>query len=245
MSNILIIGATSAIAQATARLYAESGNKFFLIALEDNLLRSVADDLSVRGVGGVEYRTLDVLDYDKHEEVINAAWDNLGEVDIVLIAHGVLGKQSEDEKDFKKTKFILDINFTSCISLLTIMAEKFENQGKGSIAVISSVAGDRGRKNNYVYGASKGGLSIFLDGLRARLAQSNVNVVTIKPGFVDTPMTQEFKKGLLWSKPETIAKCIKSAIDKGKGVAYVPKFWYLIMFIIRHIPEIIFKKMNF
>ncbi|MFH1700086.1 MAG: SDR family oxidoreductase [Candidatus Zixiibacteriota bacterium] len=245
MSNILIIGATSAIAQATVRLYARPENNIFLVALENDLLRTVADDLSVRGAGAVEYRTLDVLDYDKHDEVINEVWEKMGEVDIVLIAHGVLGKQSEDENDFKKTEFVLNINFMSCVSLLTIMAGKFEKQGKGSIAVISSVAGDRGRKNNYVYGASKGGLSIFLDGLRARLAQSNVNVITIKPGFVDTPMTQEFEKGLLWSKPETIAKCIKAAIDKGKSIAYVPKFWYLIMFIIRHIPEKIFKRLNF
>ncbi|MEE9441093.1 MAG: SDR family oxidoreductase [candidate division Zixibacteria bacterium] len=245
MSNILIMGATSAIAQETAKLYANSGNKFFLVALEDDLLRTVADDLSVRGAGAVEYRTLDVLNYDKHEDIINAAWENLGEVDIVLIAHGVLGKQHEDENDFKKIEFILNVNFMSCISILTIMAGKFEKQKTGSIAVISSVAGDRGRKNNYVYGASKGGLSIFLDGLRGRLAQSNVNVITIKPGFVDTPMTQEYEKGLLWSKPETIAKCIKAAIDKRKGVAYVPKFWYWIMFIIRHIPEKIFKKLNF
>jgi decaprenylphospho-beta-D-erythro-pentofuranosid-2-ulose 2-reductase len=114
----------------------------------------------------------------------------------------------------------------------------------GTIAVISSVAGDRGRKSNYVYGSAKGGLTIFLQGLRNALSGSGVHVLTIKPGFVDTPMTNDFTKGLLWAKPEKVAKDIKRAIDKKKNIIYTPWFWRWIMLIIRLIPESVFKKMN-
>jgi len=138
----------------------------------------------------------------------------------------------------------LQTNFTTVVSLLTLLANLFERQGRGSIAVISSVAGDRGRQSNYVYGAAKGALTIYLQGLRNRLAKANVHVLTIKPGFVDTPMTRDFKKGLLWVGPDVIARGIVKAIDKRKDVAYLPFFWRYIMFIIKIIPERIFKRLS-
>jgi short-subunit dehydrogenase len=130
------------------------------------------------------------------------------------------------------------------IALATVLANRFEAQRSGSIAVISSVAGDRGRQSNYVYGAAKGAVTLLLQGLRNRLSKSGVQVLTIKPGFVDTPMTAEFKKGALWAKPDDIAHGIVSAIDRRRDVVYLPGFWRLIMLIIRHIPEPIFKRMS-
>ena len=138
----------------------------------------------------------------------------------------------------------LSTNAISTISLLTHLANRLEMQKSGTIAVVTSVAGDRGRQSNYVYGAAKGMVSIFLQGLRNRLHKAGVNVLDIKPGFVDTPMTAEFKKGLLWAKPESVAGSIVNGIDRGKYEIYTPFFWRIIMLVIRNIPESIFKKAN-
>ena len=135
-------------------------------------------------------------------------------------------------------------NGTSVVSLMTAAANRFEAQGHGAIAVISSVAGDRGRQSNYVYGSAKALVSAFASGLRQRLAKKGISVTTIKPGFVDTPMTAAFKKGPLWAKPDQVAKDIVVAIDQGKTVVYTPGFWRLIMLIIKHIPEFIFVKLK-
>lgn len=244
MSRICIIGATSAIAQAVAQIYAGRKDDIFLVGRDDERLTTIADDLKVRGAATVQQFALDLTDYSRHEEMINRAWGTLGGMDVVLIAHGILGVQDECQKDFETANKVFAANFTSAASLLTILANKFEAQKSGTIAVISSVAGDRGRKSNYVYGASKAAKTVFTDGLRGRLVTSGVNVLTIKPGFVDTPMTKDFKKGLLWASPEGIAKGIVKAIDKKKDIVYLPFFWYWIMCIIRHIPERIFKKLN-
>lgn len=242
VKNIIIIGATSAIAEATARLYAQRGDKLYLIARNEERLSSMADDLKIRGAASADFRLLDVNNFNMHEEVINGAFEVLGKVDAVLIAHGTLPDQSACEASFVNTLSELNTNAISTISLLTHMANKFESQGSGTIAVITSVAGDRGRQSNYVYGAAKGMVSIYLQGLRNRLHKSNIDVLDIKPGFVDTPMTAEFKKGLLWAKPDAIAKSIVSGIDKGKYMIYTPFFWRFIMRIIRSIPEFVFKR---
>ncbi|MCG8081658.1 MAG: SDR family NAD(P)-dependent oxidoreductase, partial [Candidatus Thiodiazotropha taylori] len=137
-----------------------------------------------------------------------------------------------------------EVNALTTISLLTNLANYFEAQQRGSIVVISSVAGDRGRQSNYVYGAAKGAVTIFLQGLRNRLTKSGVNVLTVKPGFVDTPMTADFPKGALWASSEKVAQDINKAIDAQKSVAYVPWFWRYIMLIIKSIPEMVFKKLS-
>ncbi|MCK5127202.1 MAG: SDR family oxidoreductase [candidate division Zixibacteria bacterium] len=244
MSKVCIIGATSAIAQETAKLYAGRKDSLFIVGRDDARLTAIAEDLKIRGAASVNQYALDLTDISRHEDMIDTAWSTLSGIDIVLIAHGVLGQQDVCEKDYSEAARVFDANFASAASLLTILANRFEVQKSGTIAVISSVAGDRGRKSNYIYGASKAAKSTFLDGLRGRLQKSGVQVLTIKPGFVDTPMTKEFKKGLLWAKPEGIAGGIVKAIDKKKDIAYLPFFWYWIMFIIRHIPEKIFKKLS-
>lgn len=244
MQNVLIIGATSAIAQEVAKLYASSGAQLFLVGRNSEKLTQVAQDLVVRGATTAEIFACDLAEKTRHEKILHVANKVLGDIDIALIAHGTLPEQKECENSIEQTMQELEVNFLSVVSLLTLLANNFEKQAKGCIAVISSVAGDRGRQSNYVYGAAKGGLTVFLGGLRNRLSKVGVHVLTIKPGFVITPMTQEFKKGILWAQPEAVARVIVSAIEKRKNVVYVPWFWRWIMFIIRNIPETIFKRMS-
>lgn len=245
MSQILILGATSAIAQSVARLYAESGARMFLVARDPSRLDSVADDLRVRGALAVDCLAADLTEHDRHPEIVAAAFDALSGLDTVLVAHGVLPDQAGCQESVADTMVSMDINFLSVVSLLTPIANRLEKSKRGTIAVISSVAGDRGRQSNYVYGAAKAGLDAFLQGLRNRLSKADVNVLTIKPGFVDTPMTAHItERGLLWAQPEDVAEGIVRAIDQQKDVIYLPRFWALIMLIIRSIPERIFKKLS-
>ena len=244
MQNVLIIGATSAIAQETATLYAKAGTQLCLVARNPEKLEQVALDLRVKGASTVDSFCSDLVDTTRHDEILNFADKVLGNIDITLIAHGTLPEQNECENNVEQTLQELQINFLSTVSLLTLLCNYFEKQGKGCIAVISSVAGDRGRQSNYVYGAAKGGLSVFLQGLRNRLSKKGVCVLTIKPGFVITPMTESFKKGILWAQPRVVAKAIVTAIEKQKNVVYVPWFWRWIMLVIRIIPESIFKRMS-
>lgn len=244
MRKILIIGATSAIAQATAQLFAQKHHALFLVGRDADKLEAIAADLKVRGAHQVDYTALDLNEFQQHSSTIEQAYERLEGLDTVLIAHGTLDDQKACEQDYAKAELALQTNFLSVVSLLTIIANRLEKQRYGCIAVISSVAGDRGRQSNYVYGSAKGAVSIFLQGLRNRLHSANVCVLTIKPGFVDTPMTTHFKKGILWAKPEMVARGIYRAIEKRKNVVYLPWFWWFIMAIIRNIPEVIFKRMK-
>lgn len=244
MLRIVIIGATSAIAEATARLYAARGARLFLVARRSERLQTIAEDLRVRGAAGVEFDTLDVNDIAAQTTVLEHAWATLGEVDVVLIAHGTLPDQSACERSVETSLAEFHTNGTATIALMTLAANKLEAQKHGTLAVISSVAGDRGRQSNYLYGAAKAAVSTFASGLRQRLYKAGVNVLTIKPGFVDTPMTRDFPKGALWAKPESVAKGIMHAVDRRRSVAYLPGFWRLIMLIIRHIPEFVFKRIK-
>ncbi len=245
MKQVMVIGATSAIAQSVARLYAVRGARMFLVARNAERLAAVADDLRVRGAAAVDFIAADLADHGRHGEILAAAWSALPGMDVALIAHGVLPDQSQCQLSVADTLHALNINFLSVVSLLTPLANQFEASQRGTIAVISSVAGDRGRKSNYIYGSAKSGLDAFLQGLRNRLSKLGVHVVTIKPGFVDTPMTAHIpERGLLWAQPEDVAAGIVNAIDKQKDVVYLPRFWALIMLIIRSIPERIFKRLN-
>jgi decaprenylphospho-beta-D-erythro-pentofuranosid-2-ulose 2-reductase len=244
MNKILIIGATSAIAEATARIYAARNDRLYLLARNTERMQTLAADLRVRGAESVRCDTLEVNDFASHEAVIDAAIDSMGGIDLVLIAHGTLSDQKACEQDFSLTLQELNTNAIGVFSLLTHLANHFEAQRHGTIAVISSVAGDRGRQSNYVYGTAKGAVSIFLQGLRNRLYRSGVHVLTIKPGFVDTPMTRKLKKGLLWASPEKVGKNIVVAITKKKNCVYIPAFWKGIMLVIKLAPESIFKRLS-
>ncbi|EKD54745.1 MAG: Short-chain dehydrogenase/reductase sdr [uncultured bacterium] len=242
--NIVIFGATSLIAQEIAKLYAKNGDQLFLVGRNLNRLLAITEDLEVRSGKKVNYECCDLTDFDSHQRIIDTAIKQLGHIDIILIAHGTLPNQKACEKNFQYTYDELKTNLISSISLLTLLANYFEGRGKGCLAVLSSVAGDRGRQSNYIYGTAKAGLSVFLQGLRNRLRRSNVNVLTIKPGFVDTPMTQNFKKGFLWAKPDKVAKKIVKSIYQGQQEIYVPWFWCYIMWIIKIIPERVFCKLK-
>jgi len=242
--KILIIGATSAIAHETAKFFARDGAELFLVARNNEKLEDVSNDLKVRGAKRTETFLLDLNDLDRHQEMIQTAIDIFGGLDMVLISHGTLGDQQLCEQSVEKTLEELTTNFTSVISLLTLLANYFEQQKRGRIAVVSSVAGDRGRRSNYVYGTAKGAVSIFLQGLRGRLSKSGVTVVTVKPGLVDTPMTASMKKGLLFAQPRKVGEGIYQAMKKGKEVVYLPWFWRPIMMIIKSIPESVFKKIS-
>jgi len=245
MKKILVIGATSAIAQATARLWATQGHRLYLVGRDEARLQTIAGDLKIRGAATVALTTLDVNDFDRHGAVLDAATAALGGLDIVLIAHGTLGDQSASEADFSVALQEFNTNAISVISLLTHLANRFEIQRQGTIAVISSVAGDRGRQSNYVYGTAKGAVTVFLQGMRNRLHRSGVQVLTIKPGFVDTPMTADIdKKGPLWARPEAIAQAILRGIEQRRDVIYAPWFWRWILAVIRLIPERLFKRLR-
>lgn len=241
--KIIIFGATSAIAQATIKLFAKAGHDCCLVARDAEKLDILEKDLDVRGLT-VMTIVSELSDTAQHPALFEKIASQFGKYDEVLIAYGTLSRQADCENDYQQTYNELNINFLSVVSLLTTIAADFEDRQSGQIAVISSVAGDRGRQSNYIYGTAKGALSIYLQGLRNRLAKSNVNVLIIKPGFVDTPMTSEFAKGLLWATPDKVAEGIFNAMYKRRTVVYLPWFWQWIMLIIKLIPESIFKKLN-
>jgi decaprenylphospho-beta-D-erythro-pentofuranosid-2-ulose 2-reductase len=244
MKKILIVGATSAIAEAFGRLRAARGDHLFLVARNLGKLQIVAADLKMRGAGKVDCFVLDANDCDCHREMLRAVEESLGGLDVVLIAHGSLPEQEKAELDYKLTEQAFQTNFMSVVSLLTLVAAEFEKKRRGTIAVISSVAGDRGRRSNYIYGSAKGALTIYLAGLRGRLQKAGITVVTLKPGFVDTPMTAHLKKGLLFASARRVALGIERAIEKRRDVVYLPGFWFWIMAVIRLIPERIFKRLK-
>ncbi len=244
MRKVLIVGATSAIAEAVARLFAAQGDLLYLAGRRAEALEAIAADLRVRGAARVQTEAMDANAIERHAALLDNADAALGGLDTVLVAHGTLSDQAACQQSVALTFQELHTNALSVIALLTLVANRFEAQRSGTIAVISSVAGDRGRQSNYVYGTAKAAVSTFLSGLRQRLHQSGVQVLTIKPGFVDTPMTREFPKGLLWAKPERVARDIVRAMEKGKNVIYTPGFWLLIMRFIKAIPEMLFVKIQ-
>lgn len=244
MKTILIIGAASAIAQETARIFAKDGFNFYLVDLSNEKLKIIADDLMVYGAAKVYYNEMDANQFDLHEPILNDAINKFGRIDYALIAYGTLPNQEKIIYDPRQIAREFSTNATSVILLSTLISNYFEKINSGTLAVISSVAGDRGRKSNFIYGSAKGAVSIFLQGLRNRLGKTNVKIITIKPGLVDTPMTAHLPKNFLFSSAETIGKGIYNAMIKGKEIVYLPFYWRCIMTIIKLIPERIFKKMN-
>jgi short-subunit dehydrogenase len=244
VKRILIIGATSAMAQACARRWAAPGNRIFLAARNAIRTQQIADDLAVRGAVAESY-VFDANIIESHAALLGNAKKMLGEIDIVLIAHGTLADQAACQISVQQTLAEIQTNGLSTVALLTLIANSMEAQGHGAIAVISSVAGDRGRPSNYVYGAAKALVSTFCDGLRARLFKTGVHLVTVKPGFVDTPMTAGLNlPKVLTATPEQVARDIDNAIAHQREVLYTAWYWRWIMLIIKMIPAPIFKKLS-
>ncbi|HEY0838655.1 MAG TPA: SDR family oxidoreductase [Vulgatibacter sp.] len=244
MRRVIILGATSAIAQETARCFASKGDKLFLVARNASRLETVAADLRVRGASQVEVEALDLNEIDQHQALLDRAELRLGGLDTALVAHGTLSDQAACQTDFAMVEAEFRTNFLSAASLLTHLGNRFEARRAGAIAVISSVAGERGRQSNYVYGSAKAALTAFCSGLRNRLHPAGVRLVTVKPGFVDTPMTAHLPKGPLFASPQRVGRGIYKAIARGSGVVYLPFFWRPIMAIIRAIPESVFVRLK-
>ena len=244
--TVLILGATSAIAEQTARCFAAEGDRILLGARDPRRLETIADDLRVRGAEAVT--VLHAMDAEQPEtlgRIIQQALDEAKQIDIALIAHGLLPDQERCELDPGAAEQALQVNFNSVVALCTPLANAMAEQGSGVIGVIGSVAGLRGRQSNYLYGAAKAGTDVFLQGLRNRLFPHGVRVLTILPGFVDTPMTAHLPKGPLFASSEAVGARLHKALSAGKpDVLYVSWFWRWIMLIIRLIPETVFKRMK-
>ena len=244
MGNILVLSADSDIAKACSAIYAKEGYSLILAGRHTNALSLQAQNISHAFNTSVHVLHFDALQTSTHQDFFNQVL-SLGELDGLLCFTGLLGEQDLAQQKFEIAHNIIQTNFTGLVSIINLVSQYFENIQSGFIVGISSVAGDRGRKSNYIYGASKAAFSTYLAGLRNRLFAHNVSVLTVKPGFVNTKMTQGLNfPALLSSSPEQVAQIIFNAQQKKKNSIYIKPFWRGIMFIIRLIPESLFKRLN-
>ena len=243
--TVIVVGATSDIARATAMELAREYN-LILTGRDRTELDAIAQDIVIRYECDVSTLMFEALNSNDHATFISECFEKTERIAGAVICHGFLPDQVEAQRDWGLARKTLDINFTSCVSVLEPLMERLEGQQEGFLAVISSVAGDRGRQSNYLYGAAKGGLSLYLQGLRNRGQHSGVHVMTVKPGFVATAMTVGIvdPKSPLVATPEQVARDIVRGIKKRKGVIYSRWFWRYIMLVIRSIPERIFKRLR-
>lgn len=244
--RIVILGATSKIAQEIARLAAADQKQLLLVARRAERLAALSADLSTRGASRVDSIAADLADTAAHPELAAEILSRLPDYDCVLLAYGTLSDQARAERSAEYALAELTTNFTSAVSLLTRLSAPLGERRRGLIAVISSVAGDRARRSNYVYGTAKGALSLFAQGLRAQLSASGVRVLTIKPGRVNTPMTAQMAGSERFADPAAVARAIYREMEQGSGdIVYVPAYWRWVMTVIRLIPERFAKRLNF
>jgi short-subunit dehydrogenase len=242
MTNVLILGANSDVAQALAYKFASARCNIFLAARDTTRLTPVTSDLKIRYGVDAQVIQFDALRYDSHPEFYRGL---PARPDVVICVFGYLGSQQTAQSDFNEAERIINTNYTGAVSILNIAANDFEARRAGTIIGISSVAGDRGRQSNYIYGSAKAALTAYLSGLRNRLAKSNVHVITVKPGFIRTKMTAGMPlPGPVTAQPGQVASDIFTAFQKGTNQIYTLWMWRFIMLIIRHIPEPIFKRLK-
>ena len=242
MKNVLILGATSDMAQAVARRFAAEGWSLTLAARDPNALTSLAADLRIRAAAEVHTAAFDALAFEEHARFYR---DLPARPDVVICAFGYMGINEEAFTDVEEMRRTIDTNFTGAVSILNVIAADFEKRRRGTIVGISSVAGDRGRQSNFIYGSAKAGFSAYLSGLRNRLWRAGVHVMTVKPGFCRTKMTENLDlPPALTAEPEQVAEAIWKGIRKRRNTIYVLWMWRWIMLLIRLIPEPIFKRMN-
>jgi short-subunit dehydrogenase len=240
----LILGATSAIARATARELAAQGHDITLSGRDLEELERDAADIRLRHGVAVYVTPFDAETYDDHDAFLSQVVEQGGELEGVVLAFGYLGDQARAAQEFSESLAIIQRNYVGAVSILNRCAEYLAGKGRGNIIAISSVAGDRGRQSNYIYGSAKGGLTVYLEGLRNAMFHRGVHVLTVKPGFVDTAMTYGMPGLFLVASPQYVAQRILRAQKKGRNTLYVPWFWRWIMLIIRHVPEPIFKRLK-
>lgn len=242
MKNVLIIGATSDVAQSLSNLFLPPDYKLYLAGRRIQRLKPLKAHLKTVFAADAELIEMDVCETGSHP----ALFDPLaGRIDILICLAGYLGDQKKAQSDFNEAAKIIATNFTGLVSIINLFAGHFEERGHGLIVGVSSVAGERGRQSNYIYGAAKAGFSTYLDGLRNRLHPAGVHVITVKPGFMDTKMTAGLNLPKpLTAQPEQAARLIAKAIDKRKNTVYILPVWRWVMLVIRNIPEFIFKKLS-
>lgn len=244
--SVLVLGATSAMARACAQAFAAQGYRVVLAAQDAEENTRNAKDIALRYRVDCHAVAFNALDFDSHAGVIVAAEEQLGGLPGgMVLFFGYMVEQAVAQQDFAEARKTIDVNFTAAVSVLERFAARAEARGSGFIGIVSSVAGDRGRQSNYIYGASKAALTAYASGLRNRLFKSGVAVTTIKPGFVDTKMTFGLPlPGPLVASPQKAGGDVCRAVLAGKNEAYVPFFWQFIMLIIKNVPEFQFKKMK-
>ena len=245
MSKILILGATSAIAQAYARRRAAQGASFILAGRREDRLAANAADLIACGAKAADVFPADLAAIERIDESLRTIKARFGAADEVFLAYGTLGEQTAAEQDLAKARVMLDCNYTSAaLWILGLIRDKPAARPL-TIVGIGSVAGDRGRAKNYIYGSSKAALDRFLEGLTHKHDGSDIRIIRVRPGFVDTPMTASMQKGgPLWATTDKVAIDIERAVAKGKRVVYTPWFWWVIMMIIRHLPWFVFRRLK-
>ena len=244
--RLVIFGGTSTIACQVARLAAGDGCRILLIGRRPGRLQHVAGDLLSRGATGAQWLVADLADVSSHADIIAEAQSTLPDFDNALFAYGTLTLNDRAESLVDYALSEIATNFTSIVSLLTLLAPHFERRKAGCVTVISSVAGERGRRSNYVYGSAKGGLSIFLQGYRARLFRSGVRVLTVKPGPVETAMTAHMPHNRLFASATAVADRIYREMTHGsRDVLYAPGYWKFVMSGVRGVPEWIAKRLSF
>jgi len=245
--RVLMLGATSGIAVALCDVMAARGCDLILAGRNVTRLEQQAAELRARHRVTVFVEPFEALDFDHHDAFFERCLAHFdGSLDIVVLCHAYLTDQQLTQTDFREARRTIDVTFTSAVSILGIAANYFERRRRGMIAAISSVAGERGRMSNYTYGASKAGLTVWLEGLRNRLCHAGVHVLTIKPGFVDTPMARGrvSPNSPLLATPRRVARAIDRAIRRRRDVLTTPWFWRPIMFLVRLTPEPIFKRLK-
>jgi len=243
--RVLVLGATSGIAQAVARVYAAGGARLALVARSREHLATVASDLAVRGGEVVLQRSIDLCELDRHLTLLAEAETALDGLDVVLVAHGLLPDQQACQEDPRRSVASWDVNFVSAATLMEAAAERMAAAGRGTLGVLSSVAGERGRADNYVYGAAKAALTTYASGLGHRLRGTGVTVVTLKPGPVDTPMIRgrNISPGLV-ADVDVVGRRIHRALERGERVVYVPGKWRWIMAVLRALPVRLFERLK-
>lgn len=242
---VLILGASSGIATALARTLAAAGYDLVLAGRRQADLDRAAADLRIRAGVRIEQIDFEALDFESHASIVARAEATIGsEIEGLVLCHGAMVDEALAGSDFVAAREMIEVNFTSPVSILDRAAPIFESRGTGWICVITSVAGDRGRASNYHYGSTKAGLSQYLSGLRVRLARAGVPVIDVRPGPVDTPMTQSSSAKLpLLASPDRVAKDILRGIRRGSAVVYTPPVWRVILFVIRALPEFVFRRL--
>ena len=242
--SALVLGATSRVAHALAHALAARGHDVCVAARDLDEAERVAADVRVRSGRTCVALRFDAVDFDGHGVFLDAVEQAVGPVEFAALAFGEMGEQAESERDAQAARAVIDVNYTGAVSISERLAERFLAHGRGTLVGISSVAGDRGRQSNYIYGSAKGAFALYLQGLRNRLFAHQVHVLTVKLGFVDTRMTWGLATGLPIAAPEAAAQAVLAAAERRENVLYYPRFWRGIMGIIGAIPEVAFKRLK-